>query len=252
VAKDDEQAAASYRKAAEQGLAEAQYLLALCYANGDGVAKDEVKATSWCRKAAEQGLAKAQTQLGDLFFEGNGVKKDEETAALWYLMAAEQGYAPALDRVGLCYATQEGVYTIGDVVKEYDVEAYAYWSLVRIANETAIRERSPLWHVWTAKQGQTVDAKFCALEGDVIRIQTREGRTININAGLLIPSDVEHAKSCRLWIQENIISVENLVILEQKMSRDIYKPGAIEAGKKRTIELQKEIEAKIAAKKAGM
>lgn len=85
----------------------------------------------------------------------------------------------------------------------------------------------------------------------MITIQTRDGRTININAGLLIPSDVEHAKSCRLWIQKNIISVENLVILEQKMSRDIYNPGAIEAGKVRTKELQKEIEAKIAAKKAA-
>jgi hypothetical protein len=165
-------------------------------------------------------------------------------------MAAEQGHVPALDRVGLCYATRKGVYTIGDV-KEYDVEAYAYWSLVRMANETAIRERSPLWHVWTAKQGHTVDAKFCALDGDVITIQKRDGQTLNISAGIFIPSDVEHAKSCRLWIQENIISVENLVILEQKMSRDIYKPGAIEAGKKRTKELQKEIEAKIAAKKAA-
>ncbi len=120
-----------------------------------------------------------------------------------------------------------------------------------MANETAIRERSPLWYVWTAKQGQTVDAKFCALKGDVITIQTREGRILDINAGLLIPSDVEHAKSCRLWFQKNIISVENLVILEQKMSRDIYKPGAIAAGQKRTMELQKEIEAKIAAKKAA-
>jgi TPR repeat protein len=246
VAKDQVQAVSWCRKAAEQGLAQAQHRLGVFYYRGDGVAKDLVQAVSWCRKAAEQGLAQAQLNLGVCYEEGDGVEKDEGTAVLWYLMAAEQGHAPALDRVGLCYATRKGVHTFD---KDYDVEAYAYWSLVRMANETAIRERSPLWYVWTAKQGQTVDAKFCALKGDVITIQTREGRILDINAGLLIPSDVEHAKSCRLWFQKNIISVENLVILEQKMSRDIYKPGAIAAGQKRTMELQKEIDARIAAKK---
>ncbi len=246
VAKDPVQAFTWYRKAAEQGYDRAQHNLGHCFYEGRGVAKDLVQAVSWCRKAAEQGLAQAQLNLGVCYEEGDGVDKDEGTAVLWYLMAAEQGHAPALDRVGLCYATRKGVHTFD---KDYDVEAYAYWSLVRMANETAIRERSPLWHVWTAKQGQTVDAKFCSLDGDVITIQKRDGQTLNVNAGLFIPSDVEHAKSCRLWIRENIISVENLVILEKKMLRDIYKPGAIAAGQKRTMELQKEIDARIAAKK---
>jgi hypothetical protein len=44
-----------YRKAAEQGHAEAQYRLGLCYREGFGVAKDEIEAVKWCRKAAEQG-----------------------------------------------------------------------------------------------------------------------------------------------------------------------------------------------------
>ena len=41
VAKDDVEAVKWYRKAAEQNLALAQYNLAVCYAQGDGVAEDQ-------------------------------------------------------------------------------------------------------------------------------------------------------------------------------------------------------------------
>ena len=54
-----------YRKAAEQGLAQAQCRLGDFYEYGEGVTKDLVKAAEWYRKAAEQGLAQAQCRLGD-------------------------------------------------------------------------------------------------------------------------------------------------------------------------------------------
>jgi len=55
-----------YTKAAEQGDARAQYNLANCYAKGLGVPEDFDKAVYWCRKAAEQGLAEAQKTLAAL------------------------------------------------------------------------------------------------------------------------------------------------------------------------------------------
>ena len=48
-----------FRKAAEQGDAQAQNNLGLCYDNGDGVAKDSQQAVYWWRKAAEQGDRKS-------------------------------------------------------------------------------------------------------------------------------------------------------------------------------------------------
>ena len=51
------------KKAAEQGGANAQYVLGLCYDNGEGVATDAVEAVKWYRKAAEQGDKKAQEKL---------------------------------------------------------------------------------------------------------------------------------------------------------------------------------------------
>ena len=54
---------AAYRKAAEQGYAQAQNNLGNCYAYGDGVQKDLTQAEFWYRKAADQGHAQAQEVL---------------------------------------------------------------------------------------------------------------------------------------------------------------------------------------------
>ena len=88
---DDVKAAEWFRKAAEQGNADAQYNIAGFYFIGKGVSKDEVKAVEWMRKAAEQGHAEAQRILGQCYYEGGGVAKDEEKAIEWLRKAAEQG-----------------------------------------------------------------------------------------------------------------------------------------------------------------
>jgi TPR repeat protein len=56
--------AESFRKAAEQGDAEAQYNLGNAYHYGRGVAQDYAEAVKWWRKATEQGSATAQYSLG--------------------------------------------------------------------------------------------------------------------------------------------------------------------------------------------
>ena len=57
------EAAKWYRKAAEQGLAGAQYCLGACYNNGEGVEQDFEEAAKWFRKAAEQGDEYAKKAL---------------------------------------------------------------------------------------------------------------------------------------------------------------------------------------------
>ena len=51
------------RKSAEQGNPEAQYNLAVCYFNGEGVTRDEAEAMRWFLKAAEQGNVNAKMFL---------------------------------------------------------------------------------------------------------------------------------------------------------------------------------------------
>jgi hypothetical protein len=69
--------------------------LGLAYAHGDGVAKDEAEGVRWYRKAAEQGYAEAQSNLGGAYATGKGVSKDEAEGVKWYRKAAEQGHAHA-------------------------------------------------------------------------------------------------------------------------------------------------------------
>ncbi len=56
-----------YRKAAEQGDADAQHNLGWMYANGKGVIENDKEAVKWYRKAAEQGHTKAQQKLDAMY-----------------------------------------------------------------------------------------------------------------------------------------------------------------------------------------
>ena len=56
-----------FRRAAERGHAEAQFVLAVTYDQGDGVPEDDAEAVRWYRKAAEQGHALAQFGLGTMY-----------------------------------------------------------------------------------------------------------------------------------------------------------------------------------------
>ena len=79
------------RKRAEQGLAEAQFLLGACYYDGKGTAKDLNKAFFWYRKAAYQNLAEAQYFLGMCYYSGEGVEQDNNQSAHWLNKALENG-----------------------------------------------------------------------------------------------------------------------------------------------------------------
>ena len=64
------EAAAWWRKAAEQDNAPAQLNLGVMYQNGVGVTQDYVQAVQWYRKSAEQGDATAQLTLGEAYQDG--------------------------------------------------------------------------------------------------------------------------------------------------------------------------------------
>ena len=104
-----EDAVGRYRKLAEQGNAQAQCRLGLCYANGQGVKQDYAEAVKWFRKAAEQGNVLAQYNLGVCCLNGTGANKDPAEAVKWFRKAADQGLAQAQYNLGLCYANGQGV-----------------------------------------------------------------------------------------------------------------------------------------------
>ncbi len=83
--------------------------MGLLFADGTGVERDPTKAAFWYRKAADQGNAEAQTNFGWCLDNGFGVERDQTQAALWYQKAAEQGAATAQRNLGFCYKSGIGM-----------------------------------------------------------------------------------------------------------------------------------------------
>ncbi len=98
-----------YRLAAEQGNAGAQLNLGVMYAHGKGIPRNNAEAAKWYRLAADQGLANAEDALGSLYFLGEGVPKSSSQAVKWFRQAADEGYAEAQKHLGLTYASGDGI-----------------------------------------------------------------------------------------------------------------------------------------------
>jgi len=97
---------------ADSGDAEAQFALGLMYDLGIDVPKNYAESGKWYLKAANQGLAEAQFKLGVRYFEyGKTAKENYTTAFTWFYKAANQGIAEAQFNVALMYQLGRGVPT---------------------------------------------------------------------------------------------------------------------------------------------
>jgi TPR repeat protein len=93
------EAVAVLRRAAENGHAPSQVLLAEIL---DRAELNE-EAIVWFRRAAEQGDAAGAYGLGAMYLAGEGVKQDPQEAYRWFARAAEKGYAPAILSLASAY-----------------------------------------------------------------------------------------------------------------------------------------------------
>lgn len=103
----------SYKKAAQNGDPEAQYLFAKVYDEGRGVTENDNIAAAWYREAALQGHAAAEAHLGAMLLQGDGLPMDARAGANHLLTAGrefvEQGrLAEALVILAMVKATAPG------------------------------------------------------------------------------------------------------------------------------------------------
>jgi TPR repeat protein len=94
-------------RAAVQGMPDAEYKLATCYRTGHGVGADPAKAFYWYRLAAEQGDAEAQNNVATAYVRGDGTDKNVAEAVRWYERALGRGYLPAGKSLIVSYLTTE-------------------------------------------------------------------------------------------------------------------------------------------------
>jgi uncharacterized protein len=88
-------------KAAENGNATAQNTLGEKFASGEGMTRNSVEAVKWFRRAAEQGDAEAQFNLGNLCHPASLANYAPEIAEarvesyMWFSIAAANGHSGA-------------------------------------------------------------------------------------------------------------------------------------------------------------
>jgi localization factor PodJL len=100
-AQDLSEAARWFERAAEAGLAPAQYRLAVMYERGQGAAMDASKARSWYAAAARRGNVKAMHNLAVSLSSRDSDKVDYAVAAKWYQEAAAHGLADSQFNLGI-------------------------------------------------------------------------------------------------------------------------------------------------------
>ncbi|CAM9933129.1 unnamed protein product, partial [Ectocarpus fasciculatus] len=125
------------KKGADRGDPEAQYMLAMCYRDGDGAMRDQRKAAYWFVQAADHGHAESAYAAGlcyrsgidgalsssdketAIYYQRNGtVTTKLETASFDYFsLAAEQGHMESQYEIGLCYKNGIGVASDIDLSK---------------------------------------------------------------------------------------------------------------------------------------
>lgn len=110
-----------FRRAAEQGMADAQHMYALCLEFGDGISTDYAEAAMWAKKAADQGHVEAMSTLGRNYVAHLG-KTNE--GLVWLLKAARLGDIDASEELAEYY--EKGSYGVEkDLMKAADFKNLA-------------------------------------------------------------------------------------------------------------------------------
>ncbi len=158
-----EKAIECFRKAAENGNANAQYEMGKWCESRQGVGENPYEAVAWYRKAAEQGNGWAQHDLANCYYHAKGVKQDYAEAFKWFQLAADNGIAWSQYEVGHWY--EEGIFVEKDDRKAFEFyqraaengNDWAQYSLVRCYQEgigTIISEElAMMWRKKAAEQG---------------------------------------------------------------------------------------------------
>ncbi|MBU0944438.1 MAG: sel1 repeat family protein [Proteobacteria bacterium] len=110
-----------YRKAAEQGDADAMFIVGGLYMKGQGTEVNRTEAFKWLYDAAIHGRSSKESQkiLGEFFLTGQGVPRNYSEAMQWYELAAQNGDVEAQNELAYHYFIGKRV--------ERDYEKAYYW-----------------------------------------------------------------------------------------------------------------------------
>jgi TPR repeat protein len=124
-----------YRRAADAGLPEAEFNVAVMLDSGRGVGKNLTEAANWYGRAAARGNRRAQYNLALLYDAGEGVPHNAALATFWLRQAA-----PAIPAVGRRLAR----------LRPEDRATTVSAATPGVPREQVATGKAPLEFVWTA------------------------------------------------------------------------------------------------------
>lgn len=238
-------------KAAISGDPKAQFNIGLCYQEGRGVEKDKALAVTWYRKAADLGYAEAQNKLGECYNGGLGVETDKEQAVVWWRAAAKQGYADAQNSLGDFYSESISSTFLRTVERPRDILQAISW-YQKAAEQDHARAQHSLGICYHDGKGVSKDleqaASWYRKAGEQGLSAAQRDLALCYANGEGVTKDVIEA-----YAYLNLRSSRFIHEISMNELRDVglnLTPEQIVAGQERSAVLQKEIDAKIAAKKA--
>jgi localization factor PodJL len=173
-AADHPKAAPWLDRAAQAGLAPAQFRLASLYEKGLGVRKNPSEARRLYLAAAAAGHAKAMHNLAVLYTHGIDAAPDYAAAVEWFRKAASYGTVDSMYNLGILYARGTGI--------ERDlVESHKWFALAaKSGDKDAARKRDEVAKALDPKQLETARA---AAEAFVVTPQPEEATAVKAPPG---------------------------------------------------------------------
>jgi localization factor PodJL len=167
-------AAAWMERAAQAGLAPAQFRVGAMYEKGRGVLKDLAEARRYYMQAAAQGHAKAMHNLAVLYTRGITSAPDYGAAVEWFRKAAAYGTVDSQYNLGILYARGTGV--------DRDlVESYKWFTVAaKGGDKDALHKRDEVAKALDPKQLETAKA---AADAFVAMPQPDEATVVKMPAG---------------------------------------------------------------------
>ncbi len=109
VKQDFKQAFHWLKQASGQEHAAAMNYLGLCYCNGIGTEKNLEQAFQLFHESAAKQNSEGQYNLGYCYYYGEGTALDYKQAVYWFERAAQKRHLEAMNKLGECYKNGQGV-----------------------------------------------------------------------------------------------------------------------------------------------
>ena len=138
VYKNKEKAVFWYKKSAESDNSISKYYLARVYQEVTG---DYIKAFELYKRAFEDGVAEAARRIGDMYADGKGVEANQDLAFEWYEKGAAIGSPWAMYRLYLAYLNGTGVEANSKIAEKWFVKCVNFFEFPKEKTENSPIEK---------------------------------------------------------------------------------------------------------------